>query len=109
MKAFGDLGASWGAVGGFESRHFMQTPKELQNQIEASLKALRELQPSDNFPHVVTASRHIAEVLAASSQLAEISTRRLERRTDKLIYLTWALVFLTFGLLILTLVLVKFH
>jgi hypothetical protein len=48
-----------------------------------------------------------AQILDLTSQLAEISGGRLERQTNRLIFLTWALVGLTAVLLVLTFVLVR--
>jgi hypothetical protein len=48
-----------------------------------------------------------AKILDLTAQLADVSSRRLERRTDTLIYLTWALVGFTAALLVLTFILVK--
>jgi hypothetical protein len=51
--------------------------------------------------------KHHAKIIDLTAQLADVSSRRLERRTDTLIYLTWALVGFTAVLIILTLLLVK--
>ena len=46
-------------------------------------------------------------LLSNLSELSELSSRRLERQTQQIIYLTWALVAFTSVLVILTLVLIK--
>jgi hypothetical protein len=80
----------------------MTKSEELQKRIDDSLTALKTRAENDSYPYAVSGLRLVAEVLASSSQLAEISSGRLERQTNKLICLTWALVGLTAALLLST-------
>jgi len=110
------------------------TPKELQEKIERHRQEITRLskeghlyaaaavvladanagKPSKIFVGSQSAemsARLVAveqsEIFVAASQLAEISSRRLERQTGLLIGLTWTLVGFTAVLIILTLLLVK--
>jgi hypothetical protein len=75
--------------------------QHLQQQIESALAELRKRLPNDNWPHVVTSMTYVAEVLAASSELANESARKVVR-------LTWALLILTGLLFVLTATLLVF-
>jgi hypothetical protein len=67
--------------------------KQLLDQIEHSHAELEKLSKSDSYPHAVTGSRHVAQILSATAELAEMSTRRI-------IILTWFLAILTAALLV---------
>jgi len=82
------------------------TPKELQERIEHLRK---EIDGVCTF-HVNSGSeisKRQSELFICASQLAEISSRRLERQTGLLIGLTWTLVAFTAVLVVLTFYIVK--
>ena len=68
----------------------MDNSKELQTRIEKLRAEIADI--ADNRPQKVNSPVEVArlqsEIYVASSQLAEISSRRLERQTDTLIALT---------------------
>lgn len=70
---------------------------ELQERIESLRKDASQLNPQHGGSPGNIIQKQI-ELFVAASQLAEISSRRMERQTDKLIGLTWALVVLTVAL-----------
>jgi hypothetical protein len=72
--------------------------KQLQKAIEDSLVELENKTKEDSHPYAITGFRHIAIVLSASAQLAEISTRRI-------VYLTVMLLLFTIGLFVYTILL----
>ena len=77
----------------------MSTPEELQKRIEQLRAEIAEVTPSHHIAPATIAAKH-SEIFVLASQLADISSRRLERQTQTLIRLTWALVWLTVALLI---------
>ena len=86
----------------------MNNPEDIRRQIDALHEEIRNAleKPGIMLATPIVLQKH-ARILYLTSQLGEISSRRLERQTNRLIYLTWALVGLTAGLLILTFFLVK--
>ena len=87
----------------------MDNSKELQETIERLRKELVDIVQNRSFKmdSGVQVAHRQAEIFVCASQLTEISSRRLERLTRHIIYLTWTLVVFTIGLFILTFVLVK--
>ena len=79
----------------------MAKPEDLHAIIERKLEAIAEISPGHGGSEAKIARLH-SEIFVVASQLAEISSRRLERQTQQLIYLTWAVVALTFVLLLFT-------
>ncbi len=78
----------------------MRKSEELQNRIEQLRTEIATLmldRRGERHTAVDIASRH-AEILVIASQLADISSGRLERQTETLIRLTWGLFWLTLAL-----------
>jgi hypothetical protein len=86
----------------------MSNPKEIKKRID---ELHSEIERALKLPGImvitpIVLQKH-AENVALTSQLAEISSQRLERRTDTLIRLTWAVVGFTAALLLRTFILMK--
>ena len=86
----------------------MDNPDDIKKQID---ELHGEITKALDLPGImlitpIVLQKH-AKIVDLTSQLGEISSKRLERQTNQLIYLTWALVALTAGLLILTFCLVR--
>lgn len=89
----------------------MDTEKELREKIFGrliSMKKCAENVSSKTNPEMIGPLVYDMGVLLSHlSELSELSSRRVERQTKMLIFLTWALVALTAALVLLTLVLIK--
>jgi hypothetical protein len=83
----------------------MPTPEELHAMIAQARKDIASVRIDHHGADAKIAVLH-SEIFVAASQLAEISSRRLERQTDMLIALTCWLKWLTIVLVILTVPLV---
>jgi hypothetical protein len=89
----------------------MDAAKELQDHIAKLRGEIANLATyqAANVHSPVRAAHLQAEILATASQLAEISTRRVEQLTKHLVCLTYVLAALTLGLLIFTIALYARH
>ena len=87
----------------------MNDPSAIQKQIEeihAEIGDVLQRMGASGLTVPMVLQKH-ARMLDLTAQLAEVSSRRLERQTQQLIYLTWALLVFTAALLFLTFILVK--
>ena len=93
----------------------MLDTEEIRNRIDGLHNAIKRDLDKDAIMLITPlVLQNHAAIVDLTSQLAEISSARLERQTDTLIkltrrlfYLTWILVILTAGLLVFTFFLVK--
>jgi len=85
------------------------TPADIRAKIEQTHKDIARAVVAHGGGPLTTPSvlQLHAQMIDLTSQLADISSGRLERLTRHIIFLTWMLVVFTVGLFILTLVLVK--
>lgn len=77
----------------------MPTTKEIQAEIDKLHGEIAQNISSSALSTPTVLKCH-ARILDLTAQLADISSGRLERRTNWLIYLTWAIVALTLALLV---------
>jgi len=80
----------------------MSTPEELHSRLEQLQKEVAAIPPTRIGSDVRLAAKH-SEIFVAAAQLAELSSRRLERQTATLIDLTRSLKIFTVALVALTL------
>jgi uncharacterized membrane protein len=80
----------------------MNNPKELQIKIEQLRKEIDDVKINTGFDSSSKIAKKQSEIFVLASQLAEISSSRMEKQTNKLIFLTWVLVGLTVSLLFFT-------
>ena len=83
----------------------MKTPEELQARIDQLRKELVDIVENRSFKmdSGVQVELRKSEIFVCASQLAEISTRRIERLTNRLVCLTYVLAALTLGLFVIEL------
>ena len=82
----------------------MTTPEELQKRIEQLRAEIAEVTPGHTVATATIAAKQ-SEIFVLASQLSDFASRRVERQTQQLIWLTWALVALTVALLFYTVLL----
>jgi hypothetical protein len=89
----------------------MATEKELKEKIYKRLASMSECSndvASNKNPTMIGPLIYdTGALLFHLNELSELSSRRLERQTQQLVYLTWALVAFTAVLVVLTLILIK--
>lgn len=80
----------------------MNNPETIQTKIKQLRQEIADVKTNTGFDSASNIAKKQSEIFILASQLAEISSRRIEKQTNKLITLTWVLVGLTIALLLFT-------